>query len=72
MRTNESNDVDFLTELILKTSSDPITISACVGRVSDASEHITRDHDEGGRDGCQSPCPARLEKRCGEAKREED
>lgn len=40
-RTDEGNNVNLLPELVLVASSDPIAISAAVGRTSDLREHVT-------------------------------
>jgi hypothetical protein len=53
--TNEGDDGDFLTVLVLKTCGNPITIATCIGRASDARKHVTRNHDKGGEDGNDSP-----------------
>jgi hypothetical protein len=69
-RTDESDDVNFLTILTLEARSDP-AVCTNVRHASDPSEHVTRDHDERCGDGSQSPCPTRLKNGRSETKDEE-
>lgn len=62
--TNHCNYMNFLAELILVARCYPISISACVGNISDTCKHIARSHDEGYEDRAYSPRPTTLQNRC--------
>lgn len=55
--TNEGHNLNFLAELILVPSSNPITLPAVEGRVSDSSEHVAGYHDKGGENCNDRPRP---------------
>lgn len=59
--TDKGDDRDFLTELVLKTSSEPIAIATGIRRPSDTREHVTGSHDKGRDDGDDGPYPTTLE-----------
>lgn len=62
--------MNFLTVLTLETRRDP-AVCANVWHASDASEHVTRNHDERSGDGSQSPGPTGLENGSSEPKDED-
>ena len=55
--TDERNHLNFLSKLILVTSSYPVAVSTIVRHISNSSKHVTRGHDERGNDcyGCPWP-----------------
>ena len=70
-RTNERDDLDLLTVLILVSGGNPAAVTSGVGRVANTSEHVARRHDKYDENGADSPGPSTFDDRCNETKDQE-